>query len=683
MKKIPELLAPVGGRKQLEAAVNNGADAVYVGGSLFNARMKADNFAEEDMAEAVKYAHERNVKLYVTVNTLIKDDELEKAFRYVNNLYAAGVDAVIIQDLGLARLVHKYIPEMQMHLSTQGTVYNRHGVGFVKKLGFSRIVPARELTGDELREFTRECHEGKGGFCSVEVFVHGALCMCYSGQCHMSRIMGKSGRSGNRGVCAQPCRLPYRDDKGREGYPLSPKDLCLLGRLPEICEMGVDSLKIEGRMKSPEYVAVVTSIYRKYLDIYSRDGDFDIDDKDMRKLRQIYSRGEFTEGYFNGNPREAIISGNSPKHKGLLIGGVSGIEEVKGNRRVKERRWLLDLQLHDGESINMGDGVELRSHDGKVVTGNVITYIKKLGKNAFKIGDFKEKPHLKDSVFKISDVELLEDVRKSSRVLRESYVNMHFEVRVGEVPVLRGNCGETEVVVTGEAPCEQAINKSVEEGKIKNSLAKLGGTPFVAGEIVVIADGIAALPVSTVNSMRRRLVEELLRKRCEINREPLTKKQLDEIKRDEKLGRAKIGACEGSLQDKRVAVENFEGTGIPYVLNVSKGNLDRYLEDDFDEVVKKVRDRGILIGNLGWIEQFMNAGVKVYGDYGLNVYNAQAKKLFEERGIEIAEYSHEIKNGEIPLMITEHPINSKYIIDRKGVKHKVAKAPSGDKYLVY
>ena len=314
-EKMPELLSPVGGMLQLKAAINNGADAVYMGGSLFNARMKAQNFSNQELKEAIDYAHENCVKVYITLNTLIKDSELGKALEYVNYLYGIGADAVIMQDLGLLRMVRRYLPDMPVHWSTQGTIYNRGGLEFMKRLGVTRIVPARELSLEEIRALKSDRQGGDGNDMEVEVFVHGALCMCYSGQCQMSRLLdGKSSdgsiggaRSGNRGLCAQPCRLSYMDDYNRKTYALSPKDMCTLSLIPQLCQAGVDSFKIEGRLKSPEYVAAVTGIYRKYIDLYesiknsSIEGEsFDvdswermIDSHDMHKLSQVFNRGGF------------------------------------------------------------------------------------------------------------------------------------------------------------------------------------------------------------------------------------------------------------------------------------------------------------------------------------------------------------------------------------------------------
>ena len=381
--KLPELLAPVGGRRQLMAAVNSGADAVYMGGSLFNARMRAENFksgsSEGELKWGIDYAHTHGVRAYITLNTLIKERELPGAFEYACGLYEMGADAVILQDMGLARLIHKYLPDFPMHLSTQGTVYNRSGVEMAAELGFSRVVPARECS---LKEREGLCESSV----EIEVFVHGALCMCYSGQCQMSRLLGGgSARSGNRGLCAQPCRLQYRDDKGKAGYFLSPKDICTLDYLPQLTEAGVSSLKIEGRLKSPEYVAVVTGIYRRYLDALTVPGEFAVQESDRRKLLQIFNRGGFTTGYLLGNPGEGILSGSSPKNTGIPVGRVTGTAAVTGGRckdkKTGKGRQLADVKLFPGETVSMGDGVEFagRGPDGaQDDVGNVVTYIKEL-----------------------------------------------------------------------------------------------------------------------------------------------------------------------------------------------------------------------------------------------------------------------------------------------------------------
>ena len=300
MKNI-EILSPAGSFEALTAAIDSGADAVYFGGRAFSARKNAINLSDDEIIEAVKYAHLRGAKLYAAVNTLIFDNELESAFEFIKFCYEAGVDALIIQDLGLAKLVKKHFPDFRMHASTQMTVHNLAGASLAQKMGFSRVVLSRELSLDEIRLIAQ------GTDIELEVFVHGALCMSYSGQCLMSSFLG--GRSGNRGACAQPCRLPYTllDSDGteisdREKYLLSLKDLCLIDYISDLKAAGVTSLKIEGRMKSAAYVSGVTGIYNKY-----RDGG-KVSDEDKLLLQNIFSRGGFTDSYLRGTHGRDMLS---------------------------------------------------------------------------------------------------------------------------------------------------------------------------------------------------------------------------------------------------------------------------------------------------------------------------------------------------------------------------------------
>ena len=723
MNRTPELLAPVGGWEQLRAAVNNGADAVYIGGSVFNARMKADNFRGDDMKAAIDYCHERGVKVYVTLNTLIKDTELAKAFAYAAELHAQGADGLIIQDMGIARMIHKSLPDMPMHLSTQGTVYNKWAAGIAKEMGFCRIVPARELTLDEIRQMTSACHELD---VEVEVFVHGALCMCYSGQCQMSRLLGAggrskngkglpsgrsqdglpSGRSGNRGLCAQPCRLLYSDDSGRSSYALSPKDLCLIEEIPALAMAGVDSFKIEGRLKSPEYVAVVTRIYRKYLDKYEqlaacgREDAYAVDPEDMKMLRQIFNRGDFTKGYLYGNPGEEILSGSSPKNQGLFAGRVVGLQDVKKDRA----RTLIDVDTRGAECdpIALGDGVELP------LTDNVVTYVKDLGKGIVRIGDFKGAVEIGDEVRKVTDRALGENAEGKEvdgrAVLPANRVDMRLVAAEGAVPRLQMRAGGATVVVRGEEILEQALNRPADPERLSAQLAKLGGTPFEAGRIDVDIDGSPMIPISVINGLRRRAVEELLAVRRQVNRDALTEEEIAAAIEETKsrmeeggnLGRIRLIPLELFMQGDRE-------DAIPYILNVSKGNLDRYIEDHFEDICQQVKDSGIATGNLGWIRRFQSEGVKVYGDYGLNAMNRQAAEAFAEAGVQMIAWSDEMSEDRrhvmassagqlerqpkilerIPLMITEHPLETEILTDRKNEQHKVVQWYSKDKYLIF
>ena len=387
----PELLIPAGGIPQLIAAVENGADAVYLGGNAFNARINADNFDIASMEKAVDFCHLRGVKAYVTLNTLMRDDQLKPAINYAKELYKIGVDALIIQDLGLGQLIKETMPDFEMHLSTQGTIFGVGGANMAESLGYSRVVLAREMS---LEEIKRICDKSK---IETEVFVHGALCFCFSGQCQLSRSFG--GRSGNQGVCAQPCRLPYklvgRNDP-KEGkipfgdknpaesrtdfekkYHLSPKDLSLLDHLDELIKIGVHSLKVEGRLKSPEYVATVTRIYRKYIDEFSQNGSYQISTDDRQDLLQIFNRGNFTDAYLSGDSGDSLMSSSFPKNQGIYIGEVKSIKKIKSI-------YTLKISADTTKQLSAGDVIEARFHDesGNLQTeSTLITYIEYLNLN--------------------------------------------------------------------------------------------------------------------------------------------------------------------------------------------------------------------------------------------------------------------------------------------------------------
>lgn len=305
-----ELLAPAGSYEALTAALAAGADAVYLGGVAFGARAYAKNLTEEEILRAIDFVHLHGKKLYLTVNTLFKEEELEEQlYEYLLPYYRQGLDAVIVQDLGALRAIRRWFPDLAVHASTQMTVTGSAAVRMLEQQGVSRVVPARELSLAEIQKI----HKTTG--LEIECFVHGALCYCYSGQCMMSSLIG--GRSGNRGRCAQPCRLPYEVyEKGRrlgepgDEYPLSPKDMCTVELLPEILRAGVTSLKIEGRMKKPEYTAGVVSIYRKYLDLYEQNpGRYKVLPEDLKKLYDIYNRDGFNQSYYkvrNGRDMMAL-----------------------------------------------------------------------------------------------------------------------------------------------------------------------------------------------------------------------------------------------------------------------------------------------------------------------------------------------------------------------------------------
>ena len=322
MKKV-ELLAPAGNLQAFYGAIHAGADAIYLGGDKFGARAYADNFTTEELVACIRYAHILGRKVYLTVNTLVKDKEWDQLFDYIKPFYEAGLDGVIIQDLGVFLYLKESFPDMELHVSTQMTLTGSHGASFMKSLGACRIVPARELSLDEIKTIKQETG------LEIEAFIHGAMCYCYSGQCLFSSILG--GRSGNRGRCAQPCRLPYQVSgaslKGQY-YPLSLKDMCTAEYLPELIEAGIDSFKIEGRMKKPEYAAGVTAVYRKLIDrYYQNPSRYKVTDQELQMLASLYIRSERQEGYYYKHNGADMITLHNPAYNGSDEGLLTDIRE--------------------------------------------------------------------------------------------------------------------------------------------------------------------------------------------------------------------------------------------------------------------------------------------------------------------------------------------------------------------
>ena len=345
----PELLSPVGDFECLKAAVQNGADSVYFGSNTFSARAFAQNFDLEELKQAIEYAKIRGVKTNLTLNTLMKDSEFDEAFNLAQKAYEYGIDAIIVQDLGLAIKLIDTFPDLPIHASTQMSIHNLNGALELQKLGFKRIVLARELSINEIN------HICKNTDVEIECFIHGALCVSYSGLCLFSSLLG--GRSGNRGKCAGPCRLPYdlleNDKKINSGYLLSTKDLCGLEYIPYLIKSGVNCLKIEGRMKSPEYVATVTRIYRKYIDLALSRKPYIIDETDKKELLQVFNRGLSSSGHLDDSPNKYLVFKDKPNHMGLFLGTVQKYNKNKG---------YVTLKLK--EKLNIGDKVSIEQEPG-------------------------------------------------------------------------------------------------------------------------------------------------------------------------------------------------------------------------------------------------------------------------------------------------------------------------------
>lgn len=689
MIRIPELLAPAGGITQLKAAVENGANAIYLGGRAFNARINAENFTEEDIKQGIEYAHIRGANVYITMNTLVSDREMEEALEYAYQVYREGADAIIVQDIGFAGLIRKHIPKMPLHLSTQSTIYNSAGVLAATKLGFKRVVLARELSLSEIKLITESTNT------EIEVFVHGSLCISYSGQCQLSNING--GRSGNRGQCAQPCRLPYTIIKtegsidkqvSRSSYLLSPKDLCTIDHLDGLIEAGVTSLKIEGRMKSPEYVAVVTGMYRKYLDEYGEknhiyNGSL-ITEADRRDLAQVFNRGGFTSGYLHGKPGKEILSGDIPKHQGVLIGKVISSEPA---------RRFIDIELT--HNLSLGDGVEIRNKD---LPGNVVTYMKNKGAKCVSgekgdiltIGDIDGIVKPGDEVYKITDKELMKKAQNTylHKPSRKVAIDIIFNVTQDSPPILsaKDDDGNT-VQAKSEYKPEAAINRPLTNEIAIEQLQKTGGTPFEVRNSELNIEGGLSVPVSEINRLRREILEKMESIRADkyknreepkyqINESSYTKSmESTNAKVDLKIEMSSLakkdnqinknlyfyelgGNSEGNIVNKAFEENLFKANSIylpyqcfldvrytetiskylnegiklvPVLPAVTKGFHDENIKKNFDLIVK-VATSGLCIGNIGWADEFMNAGVSLIGDYGLNVYNGESFAQIKDIG---------------------------------------------------
>ena len=344
-----DLLAPVGNFECLKAAVQNGADSVYFGADIFSARAFAHNFNEEELKQAIDYAKIRGVKTNLTLNILIKDNEFDDAIALASKAYEFGIDAIIVQDLGLAQKLIELFPDLPIHGSTQMTIHSLNGALQLQELGFKRVVLSRELSLNEIEYICKNTD------IEIECFVHGALCISYSGQCLFSSMLG--GRSGNRGKCAGPCRLPYallEENKVIDsGYLLSTRDLCGLDFLPRFIKAGVNCLKIEGRMKSPEYVATVTRIYRKYIDLAYSNKDYVIDENDRKTLLQAFNRGMSSSGHLNSEANRKLIYKDKPNNMGLYIGFIEKYNSNKGH---------ITLKLN--EPISIGDTIAIENESG-------------------------------------------------------------------------------------------------------------------------------------------------------------------------------------------------------------------------------------------------------------------------------------------------------------------------------
>lgn len=702
---MTELLAPAGNMEALKAAIANGADAVYLGGQQFSARALAENFNEQELAEALRLTHFYGKKLYLAVNTLLSDRELQQALEFIAKYYSAGLDAVIVQDLGLLHLLREFIPDLPVHASTQMTVTNVSAARFLVEQGVQRIILARELSFDEIRIIRNSVPIG------LEAFMHGALCSCYSGQCLMSSMIG--GRSGNRGRCAQPCRLPYAltdahgdplPVKEQGNYLLSPRDLVGYWRLEELHELGLTAWKIEGRMKRPEYVATACRIYSAHLRLLDERRIIYQENEELRQLLQMFNR-DYCHGYWDGNPGASLMSYKRPNNRGVFLGRV--LRRVDTGLVIKLEQ---PLALGDGLEIWVTSGgryaltVEKIYQGGEEVEAAYPEEIVTIPASAGKAGD---------RIFKIYDEQLTQAARLSYAKLPEKELNFDLFAVAGQPLKIsaRDEDGFTAEIVSAYI-VEPAHTTTCNWQTVRVQLSRLGGTGyrlgFLDGEL---AEGIM-LPVSVLNTCRRELVAALMENRQNAAARPAPElPQVWPIKRRE---RRSAHRKEKPLQIS-VLIDNVEllpmliTTGIKDIYFGTEGFAPGPGPDELDwrTLIRTASKRGgRLIANLpviiraaeeeAWMKRIAAwqecrlAGLRLnhggqfalaaaagwqgalYGGPSLNIYNTYSYLLFSNLGLKRLTLSPELNQtglaeldkrgaekevmaqGALPLMISEH-----------------------------
>lgn len=679
MKDI-ELLAPVGSFEALKAAVQNGANAVYLGGKDFSARASANNFDRNELKEAVRYAHIRGVQVFVTANTLIKQNEIYDFIEYAKFLYDIDIDAIILQDIGMAKLIKETLPDFELHASTQMVAHSLEDVRYLESVGFDRVVLAREVSVDEIKYICDNCKA------DIEVFVHGALCVCYSGQCLMSSMIGN--RSGNRGRCAQPCRQKYELIDVHTGevinsngdYLLSQRDLSTIEEIDKIMDAGVHSLKIEGRMKKPEYVATVIGSYNDAIKQYQTTKKLEVSNETINDLHVIFNR-KFTKGLILGEVGEEVMNSEIPNNQGLYIGKV-----LDCNKKTKRLKMILENTLKKGDGINLGGGTI-----GRIIKNGEITTI------GYK-GDLIELDFVGDAkrgqvVFKTSDSELMDRVQatfKQDKELIKNDVDAKISIKLGEKPVLtisdtKGNSAK----VVGDKIAEEAMKVALGKEKIETQLQKMGNTPYLLRNLEIDLDDNISLPISILNQMRRDCIELLDEERVKVKnrsyKNKVVKYNPTKVKRDNKESlTVKVKNLEQLKEALECNIETIyyedvktldEALVMSHKYNAklvySTPRIIRYKEYAQLNKAKEAGVTSVQVGSWGPLDYFKDKELNI--DYYLNAFNSETVNYFKEIGANTLCLSQELNIYEIketlkytdmdiegvvygytPLMITEY-----------------------------
>jgi putative protease len=675
----PELLAPAGDWDCVRAAVANGADAVYFGMPTFNARMRATNFTADDLPRLMAFLHEHGVKGYVAFNVLIFTDELAAAEEQLIALHRAGVDAAIVQDVGLVALAREVVPDFHLHASTQMTLTSPEGLAFARHIGVTRAVLARELSLRELAKF--RAAGGEGEQTPLEVFVHGALCVAYSGQCLTSEALGQ--RSANRGECAQACRMPYElvvdgitRDLGDRRYLLSPQDLAAVEEIPELTRLGVASFKIEGRLKTPEYVAAVTQVYRRAIDrAWASEAEAAITPDDRYRLEMAFSRGLYS-GWMHGVNHQKLVHARFGKKRGAFIGAITAV-----GRDFLEVAHAVRVAPGDGVVIDDGGDTD-QEQGGRVYEvsprGNGVVRL------AFEHGkiDFSkiEEGH---RLWKTDDPQLNRQLRKSFEgeiAAPRRPVDLVVSGRAGEPLRVEARCEGCEEMVVSSMVLQVAQKRPLTDESLRDQLGRLGETVFALQTLENKLSGPVIVPVSELNRMRRELVQKLgealaktdgtqeiaprvfpslarrlarLAEKRELslgkNTAPILTvlcRDLDQMAVALRAGASEIYADFEDLRRYKDAVALVRSSGAASRIFLATPRIQKAGEQGFFQLIENARPDGVLIRNLGALDYFKTSGLRRIGDFSLNVANPLAAELLIGEGLERLTVSYDLNAGQ-------------------------------------
>ena len=675
-----ELLSPVGDFECLKAAVQNGANSVYFGADIFSARAFATNFSLEDLEKAIQYAKIRGVKTHLTLNTLVTDTEFESAMNVAKKAYEFGIDAIIVQDLGLAMALMRTFPDLPIHGSTQMTVHNLNGALKLQELGFRRVVLARELSVNEIDYICKNTN------IEIETFIHGALCISYSGQCLFSSMLG--GRSGNRGKCAGPCRLPFEllenNKTINSGYLLSTRDLCGLEFIPDLIRAGVKSFKIEGRMKSPEYVAIVTRIYRKYIDLALSDNEYVIDENDKKELLQVFNRGMSSSGHLSNEANRNLVFKEKPNNMGLFLGKIQKYNHKKGYITVKLN-----------EPIGIGDTISIEKEQGTYTISELMdTNMKnikftKIGQTVV-IGRMKGNIKLGNQIYKMSSKKLNTFAQNTClKENRKVFLNCHIVIKENKPITITVTSAsnielykDLKIHYTSDIIPLKAKTRPMDKNTIISQFSKTGSTPYAFKTLDIDLDYNVFIPkLSTLNDLRRtilQMVEQYAIKAMTRTSSTINKKiDKDKNEKKHKLQKENLSNSGNPIKKTKLSLllnilhkdfdytqlHNVENVYIPlkyfsmkdyqeilhildgkfnvyiYMPTIIKSNYKNLLSSNIETTLNNYHIKGFVISNICNIKLLntlfadLNKNLELITNYTFNVYNSNTIKELKDLGI--------------------------------------------------